>query len=104
MAFVAASPRRENASSRNASSLSLNCESTDIASRSIGWNRGPIEALIVDMRNDASDTEIDTAVDDMHLDRVNAFLVRATFKNILRKHAYSLQDFQVIVAATPFCE
>ena len=62
------------------------------------------EALIVDMRNDASDTEIDTAVDDMHLDRVNAFLVRATFKHILRKRAYSLQDFQVMVAATPFCE
>jgi len=62
------------------------------------------EALIVDMRNDASDTEIDTAVDDMHLDRVNAFLVRVTFKHMLRKRAYSLQDFQVMVAATPFCE
>src|SRR5262245_43273435 len=62
------------------------------------------EALIIDMRNDATDMEIDTAVDNMHLTRVNAFLVRVTFKHMLRKRAYSLQDFQVMVAATPFCE
>jgi len=60
------------------------------------------EALIIDMRNDATDTEIDTAVDDMHLDRVNAFLTRTTFKHMLRKRAYSIKDFRAMVAATPF--
>jgi len=60
------------------------------------------EALIIDMRNDATDMEIDAAVDDMNLDRVNAFLTRVTFKHMLRKRAYSTQDFQAMVAATQF--
>jgi len=62
------------------------------------------DALIMDMRNDATDTEIDAAVEDMHLDRVNTFLTRMTFKHMLRKRAYSIQDFQGMVAATPFRE
>jgi ubiquinone/menaquinone biosynthesis C-methylase UbiE len=62
------------------------------------------EALIIDMRNDASDTEIEAAVDDMHLDRLNAFLTRITFKHLLRKRAYSIADFQSMIAATPFGE
>ena len=64
--------------------------------------RGSGRALIIDMRNDASDSEIDTAVDGMQLDRVNAFITRATFKRMLRKRAYSAQDFQAMAAATPF--
>jgi ubiquinone/menaquinone biosynthesis C-methylase UbiE len=60
------------------------------------------EALIIDMRNDATDTEIDIAVDDMRLDRVNAFLTRTAFKRMLRKRAYSSRDFQEMAAATPF--
>jgi ubiquinone/menaquinone biosynthesis C-methylase UbiE len=59
-------------------------------------------ALIIDLRNDVSDEAIDTAVDGMHLDRVNAFLTRVTFKHMLRKRAYSRADFQAMAAATPF--
>jgi ubiquinone/menaquinone biosynthesis C-methylase UbiE len=59
-------------------------------------------ALVIDMRNDATDREIDTAVDGMRLDRVNALITRATFKRMLRKRAYSRQDFQAMAAATPF--
>jgi ubiquinone/menaquinone biosynthesis C-methylase UbiE len=59
-------------------------------------------ALVIDMRNDATDSEIDTAVDGMRLDRVNACITRATFKRMLRKRAYSRQDFQAMAAATPF--
>jgi ubiquinone/menaquinone biosynthesis C-methylase UbiE len=59
-------------------------------------------ALIIDMRNDASDEAIDEAVTDMHLGRVDAFLTRATFKHMLRKRAYSREDFDRMVAATPF--
>src|SRR5215831_7452397 len=62
------------------------------------------EALIIDMRNDATDMEINAAVDDMHLDRLNAFLTRITFKHLLRKRAYSIADFQSMIAATPFGE
>jgi ubiquinone/menaquinone biosynthesis C-methylase UbiE len=59
-------------------------------------------ALIIDMRNDASDEAIDAAVDDMHLGRIDAFLTRATFKHMLRKRAYSREDFQRMAAATQF--
>ena len=59
-------------------------------------------ALIIDLRNDVSDEAIDAAVDGMQLDRVNAFLTRATFKHMLRKRAYSRADFQQMAAATPF--
>jgi SAM-dependent methyltransferase len=59
-------------------------------------------ALIIDLRNDVSDEAIDMAVDGMHLDRVNAFLTRATLKHMLRKRAYSRVDFQQMAAATPF--
>src|SRR5262245_40033583 len=60
------------------------------------------EALIIDMRSDATDMEIDAAVDNMRVDYVNAFLIRMTFKHMLRKRAYSIHDFQAMVEATPF--
>jgi ubiquinone/menaquinone biosynthesis C-methylase UbiE len=60
------------------------------------------EALIIDMRNDASNEAIDSAVEEMHLGRLDAFLTRAIFKHSLRKRAYSADDFQRMAAATPF--
>jgi ubiquinone/menaquinone biosynthesis C-methylase UbiE len=60
------------------------------------------KALIIDMRNDASDAAIEEAVTDMHLGRLDAFLTRAAFKHMLRKRAYSREDFDRMVAATPF--
>jgi len=60
------------------------------------------KALIIDMRNDASDAAINETVDAMHLGRIDAFLTRATFKHMLRKRAYSRDDFHRMVAATPF--
>jgi len=59
-------------------------------------------ALVIDMRKDASNGAIDSAVDEMHLGRVDAFLTRATFKLVLRKRAYSRDDFQRMAGATPF--
>jgi len=59
-------------------------------------------ALIIDMRNDASDEAIDDTVDEMGLGRISAFLTRATFKHMLRKRAYSRDDFVRMAAATPF--
>ena len=58
--------------------------------------------LIIDLRRDVSDEAIDVAVDGMHLDRINAFMTRATLKYMLRKRAYSRADFQDMAAATPF--
>jgi ubiquinone/menaquinone biosynthesis C-methylase UbiE len=62
--------------------------------------------LIIDLRNDVSDKALDTAVDEMRLGRVDSFITRATFKHMLRKRAYSRDDFIHMVAMTPFggCE
>jgi ubiquinone/menaquinone biosynthesis C-methylase UbiE len=60
------------------------------------------KALIIDMRHDASDEAIDEAVDKMQLGRVDAFITRATFRLMLRKRAYSREDFDRMVALTPF--
>jgi ubiquinone/menaquinone biosynthesis C-methylase UbiE len=60
------------------------------------------KALIIDMRNDASDEAIEEAVNHMHLGRIDVFLTRVTFKHMLRKRAYSRENFDRMVAATPF--
>ncbi|SEE91617.1 Ubiquinone/menaquinone biosynthesis C-methylase UbiE [Rhizobiales bacterium GAS191] len=60
------------------------------------------KALIIDMRNDASNEAIDDKVDEMKLGRVSSFITRAIFKYSLRKRAYSRADFQRMAAATPF--
>jgi ubiquinone/menaquinone biosynthesis C-methylase UbiE len=62
--------------------------------------------LIIDLRHDASDGALDAAVDEMDLGRIDAFVTKAIFKHSLRKRAYSREDFERMVAATPFggCE
>jgi ubiquinone/menaquinone biosynthesis C-methylase UbiE len=58
-------------------------------------------ALIIDMRRDASGKSITAEVAKMHLGRIDAFLTRTTL-SALRKRAYSRQDFERMVQATPF--
>ena len=58
-------------------------------------------ALSIDMRRDASDKSITDEVAKMHLGRIDAFLTRTTL-SALRKRAYSRQDFERMVQATPF--
>jgi len=64
--------------------------------------RGGGEALIIDMRNDASNEAIDAAVGGMKLGHMNALITRAIFKYSLRKRAYSKTDVLRMAAATPF--
>jgi len=58
-------------------------------------------ALIIDMRNDASAKAIVDEVAKMNLGRIDAFLTRTTL-SALRKRAYSKADFERMVQATPF--
>jgi ubiquinone/menaquinone biosynthesis C-methylase UbiE len=60
------------------------------------------EAMIIDLRNDATDEALDAAVDEMHLGRIDALMTRLTFKHMLRKRAYSRDDLGRLAAATPF--
>ena len=59
-------------------------------------------AVIVDLCNDASPEEIEREIKGMGLGRINESMVRWTFKQMLLKTAYSLDQMQAMVAQTPF--
>lgn len=59
------------------------------------------QAMIIDMRNDASSKSIVDEVAKMHLGRIDAFFTRAAL-SALRKRAYSKLDFERMAQATPF--
>ena len=58
-------------------------------------------ALIIDMRNNASNESIADQVANMHLGRIDAFLTRGVLSS-LRKRAYSEEDFRRMIQATAF--
>ena len=59
-------------------------------------------AVILDMRRDASAEDIEREVKNMGLDRINQFLVRWTFNQMLLKSAYSVESMKSMLAQTPF--
>ncbi len=59
-------------------------------------------AVIVDLRRDASPAEIDGEVEGMGLARLDAFLTRWTFHQMLLKTAYSLAEMEAMISRTPF--
>jgi len=59
-------------------------------------------AVIADMRRDATPEDIEQEVKGMGLDRLNEFFVRWTFKQMLLKTAYSIEEMKSMVAQTPF--
>jgi ubiquinone/menaquinone biosynthesis C-methylase UbiE len=58
-------------------------------------------ALIIDMRNDASDESIADQVANMHLGRIDAFLTSGVLSS-LRKQAYSKEDFSRMIREAAF--
>jgi ubiquinone/menaquinone biosynthesis C-methylase UbiE len=60
------------------------------------------EALIIDLRANASSAEIDAAVNDMGLGRFNTFFVKFTFHHMLIKRAYLPDQFRDMAAASRF--
>jgi ubiquinone/menaquinone biosynthesis C-methylase UbiE len=59
-------------------------------------------AVISDLRKDASPGDIDAAVEEMHLGRVNSVLTRWIFTHSLLKRAYLPEDFRRMATRTPF--
>jgi ubiquinone/menaquinone biosynthesis C-methylase UbiE len=59
-------------------------------------------SLISDLRRDASAEEIEREVKGMGLGPINEFVVRWTFRNMLLKSAYSVEEMRSMVAQTPF--
>lgn len=64
------------------------------------------KALIVDLRRDASLTNIYEAVNNMGLNRVNALITKWTFRLMLLKTAYTQEEIRQFVSQTIFrqCE
>jgi ubiquinone/menaquinone biosynthesis C-methylase UbiE len=63
------------------------------------------EALVVDLRRDASQADIDREVEGMGLNRINASLTRWTFSHMLLKRAYTEQQIRDFLAEAgiPHC-
>jgi len=59
-------------------------------------------AVIVDLRRDAPWAEIEKEVAGMGLDPLNRFMTRWTFRLMLLKTAYSVDQIKAMVARTPF--
>lgn len=63
-------------------------------------------SVISDLRRDAPAVVIESEIQGMRLGPLNRFMVRWTFRNMLLKNAYSVEDMQSMAAQTPFgrCE
>jgi len=59
-------------------------------------------ALIIDLKRNASPSEISRQVDGMHLSRINGILTKLAFKTMLLKSAYSRDEFEEMLAKTDF--
>ena len=59
-------------------------------------------SVIADLRRDASPEEIQREIKGMGLGPINEFMVRWTFKQMLLKTAYSIDEMRSLVAQTPF--
>jgi ubiquinone/menaquinone biosynthesis C-methylase UbiE len=59
------------------------------------------QALLIDLRSDASAEAIDAHVKGMGLGRINSFLTKWILKR-LRKRAYSQEQFRQMASRTPF--
>ena len=64
------------------------------------------QALIVDLRRDASRTAVDRMVDEMGQNRINTFFTRWAFRVMLLKNAYTQDEIRQFVSQTKFrkCE
>jgi ubiquinone/menaquinone biosynthesis C-methylase UbiE len=62
------------------------------------------QALIIDLRRDASNQSIKQAVDNMNLGVVNAAITQLTFRFMLLKRAYTKSEFEKLISETKFRE
>ena len=58
--------------------------------------------VISDLRRDVSAAEIEREINGMGIGPLNRFLVRWTFRSMLLKSAYSVDEMRAMVAQTPF--
>jgi ubiquinone/menaquinone biosynthesis C-methylase UbiE len=61
-------------------------------------------AVIVDLRQDATPEDIEREIKGMGLGRLDESFTRWTFRNMLLKSAYRVEEMQSMIAQTPFGE
>ena len=59
-------------------------------------------AVIVDLRRDASPGDIEQEIKGMELGRLDEAFTRLTFKQMLLKSAYSIEEMKSMISQTPF--
>ncbi len=59
-------------------------------------------AVIVDMHHDATSGEIEQELDGMKAGPINRAFIGWTFRHMLSKNAYSVEEMQSMIAETPF--
>jgi ubiquinone/menaquinone biosynthesis C-methylase UbiE len=59
-------------------------------------------AVIVDMRHDATSEEIEQELEGMNVGPFNRAFIRWTFRQMLSKTVYSVEEMQAMIAETPF--
>ena len=60
------------------------------------------QALIIDLRKDASQQEIDSAVESFDVSGLNKAVIKLTFRTMLLKRAYTRSQIEQFVAKTGF--
>ena len=62
--------------------------------------------LIIDLRKDSSWDEITSYVDRLRLGRINAWMIKMTFKHMLLKRAYTVEQMESLASSSDFksCE
>ena len=60
------------------------------------------QALIIDLRRDASRESVSEAVEQMRLGRVNTVITKLTFRYMLLKRAYTRSEFEQFLSQTKF--
>jgi len=60
------------------------------------------QALIIDLRRDASYESIQQAVDAMKVGVVNGIITKLTFRYMLLKRAYTKSEFEALISNTTF--
>ena len=62
------------------------------------------QAMIIDLRGDASQVSINQAVNEMNLGIVNGILTRLAFRFMLLKRAYTRSEFERMISGTKFSD
>ena len=59
-------------------------------------------SVIIDLRSDASNAEIERHIESLGLGRINRIMTKWTFRNFLLKNAYTIAEVKAFVSRTPF--